>query len=76
MPRMGGTEFLAEPRDDPSSRPNVVFVMTTSDDENDRARAYARNVADYILKFEQEHGFQDAILMLEHFSRVVAFPNS
>jgi CheY-like chemotaxis protein len=76
MPRMGGLEFLAELRDDASLRPTVVFVMTTSDDENDRARAYAQNVAGYILKFEQEHGFQDAILMLEHFSRVVAFPDS
>jgi CheY-like chemotaxis protein len=75
MPRMGGIEFLEELRADPLLRSTLVFVMTTSSAVEDRTRAYAKNVAGYVLKFQQEHGFQNAILMLEHYCRIVEFPD-
>jgi CheY-like chemotaxis protein len=75
MPRMGGLEFLEELRADPMLHSTLVFVMTTSSAVEDRTRAYAKNVAGYVLKFQQEHGFQNAILMLEHYWRIVEFPD-
>jgi CheY-like chemotaxis protein len=76
MPRMGGLEFLEELRADPALRSTLVFVMTTSALAEDRTRAYAKNVAGYVLKFQQEQGFQNAILMLEHYWRIVEFPET
>lgn len=74
MPRMGGIEFLGEIRDDPQLQPTVVFVMTTSSAEDDRVRAYAKNVAGYILKYRAGNCFQDAIRMLESYWRIIEFP--
>ncbi len=76
MPRMGGLEFLDELRADSLLHSTLVFVMTTSSSAEDRTRAYAKNVAGYVLKFQQEQGFQNAILMLEHYWRVVEFPDN
>ena len=50
MPRMNGFEFLRELRSDPQLRCTVVFVLTTSDIETDRRRAYAECIAGYIVK--------------------------
>ncbi len=50
MPRMDGLEFLEELRGDPSLKETPVVVLTTSDDGQDRRRAYEFNVAGYILK--------------------------
>ena len=50
MPRMNGFEFLQELRDDPALASNVVFVLTTSNDDNDRTRAYAEQIAGYMVK--------------------------
>ena len=50
MPRMNGFEFLRELRMDKQLRGTVVFVLTTSDSDAERARAYEENVAGYIVK--------------------------
>jgi CheY-like chemotaxis protein len=74
MPRMGGLEFLEELRGDPELRPILVFVMTTSAAPEDRMRAYDLNVAGYMLKHRPGQSFLKAIGMLQHFWRVVEFP--
>jgi CheY-like chemotaxis protein len=74
MPRMGGIEFLNELRRDPELRGTLVFVMTTSAAEEDRARAYDRNVAGYVLKHRPGQSFLEAISMLEHYWRIIEFP--
>ena len=74
MPRMGGLEFLDALRKDPKLRPIPVFVMTTSTAEEDRIRAYDHNVAGYLLKDSSGSGFLEAISMLEHYWRIVMFP--
>jgi hypothetical protein len=48
--------------------------MTTSEAEQDRMRAYDRNVAGYILKHRLGQGFIEALSMLEHYWRVIEFP--
>lgn len=50
MPRMGGIDFLRELRADPALRATTVIVLTTSDEERDKVKAYDLNVAGYILK--------------------------
>ena len=74
MPRMGGIEFLDELRADPELRRILVFVMTTSAAAEDRMRAYNLNVAGYMLKHRPGQSFLKAIGMLQHFWRVIEFP--
>jgi len=75
MPRMGGIEFLDELRSDPSLHCTLVFVLTTSAAEEDRMRAYDKNVAGYVLKHSPGQSFLDSIGMLEHYWRVIEFPD-
>ena len=74
MPRMGGIEFLEELRRDPLLCTTLVFVMTTSDAEEDRRLAYQKNVAGYVLKNHLGPSFLEAFGMLEHYWRVIEFP--
>ena len=74
MPRMGGLEFLDELRKDPDLRRSIVFVMTTSTAEEDRFRAYDRCIAGYVLKSSAANSFIQAVTMLEHYWRVIEFP--
>jgi CheY-like chemotaxis protein len=74
MPRMSGFEFLDRLRRDEALRSTLVFVMTTSGAEEDRARAYDMNVAGYVLMHRPGQSFLEAISMLEHYWRVIEFP--
>ncbi|HTZ70986.1 MAG TPA: response regulator [Acetobacteraceae bacterium] len=75
MPRMGGLEFLEELRRDPQLRRTLIFVMTTSSAEEDRIRAYDYNVAGYVLKNRLGPSFLESITMLQHYWRVIEFPD-
>ena len=50
MPRMNGIEFLRELRLDSILGGTVVFVLSTSDSDKDRALAYRQNIAGYMVK--------------------------
>ena len=50
MPRMNGFEFLHAVRADAQLRGTVVFVLTTSGSDKDRARSYDANIAGYLVK--------------------------
>lgn len=50
MPKMDGIEFLKAVRQDDQLKSLNVFIMTTSNDDNDKINAYNLNVAGYILK--------------------------
>ena len=76
MPRMNGFEFLDVLRADPNLRKAVVFVLTTSADDEDKMRAYDRNVAGYIVKTKAGSGFLDAVRMLDHYWRIVELPKA
>lgn len=75
MPRMNGLEFLAAIRADEELKSAIVFMITTSKAEEDRARAYGHNVAGYIVKQDPANTFMHAVSMLEHYWRVVEFPD-
>lgn len=74
MPRMNGLEFLDALRSDPNLRDVVVFVLTTSDDQTDVARAYEHLVAGYIVKDRAGHDFMKLIEMLDAYWRIVELP--
>jgi CheY-like chemotaxis protein len=50
MPRMNGFEFLSALRSDDRFLDEVVFVLTTSDTDEDRTRAYHEQIAGYMVK--------------------------
>jgi CheY-like chemotaxis protein len=50
LPQMNGFEFLAAIRADKQLQDEVVFVLTTSDGDEDRTRAYHANIAGYMVK--------------------------
>lgn len=50
MPMMNGIEFLQEIRSDEHLKDTVVFVLTTSPRDEDKATTYQLNVAGYFLK--------------------------
>ncbi len=74
MPLMGGLEFLHIIRDDDELRDTVVFVLTTSEADEDRITAYNKNVAGYMVKSNVDNEFNRVISMLDQFCRVVLLP--
>ena len=65
MPRMNGIEFLKELRKDPELKPISVFVLTTSNHDQDKVAAYNLNVAGYILKPVEIDQFIQAMVTLD-----------
>ncbi|RZA04849.1 MAG: response regulator [Moraxellaceae bacterium] len=74
MPRMNGFEFLNELRSDALLKETVVFVLTTSNNDADRNKAYNENIAGYMVKSAVGPQFQKLALLLEHFSQAVVLP--
>lgn len=74
MPRMNGIEFLQALRRDPELQRSIVFVLTTSDREEDKLAAYEEHVAGYILKSRAGEDFLEVIKLLRTYWRIVEFP--
>mgnify|MGYP000331829078 CR=1 FL=1 len=70
MPKMNGLEFLKALRADEALKSISVFIMTTSNDEADRAEAYRNNVAGYILKPVDIGQFESTFQILVNFWRI------
>jgi CheY-like chemotaxis protein len=76
MPKMGGIEFLKEVRADDRLKKLTVFVMTTSNQDNDKVDAYNLNVAGYILKPLSMDRFISAVATLQSYWQLCEFPES
>ena len=74
MPRMNGLEFLEAIRADGDLKRSVVFMITTSKAEEDKARAYDQHVAGYIVKQDPANTFLQAVALMEHYWKIVEFP--
>ncbi len=74
MPRMGGLELLDTIRNNPQLELSVVFVLTTSKDDEDKIKAYKHHVAGYIVKEKLDEGFEQLVKMLDHYWRLVELP--
>jgi CheY-like chemotaxis protein len=74
MPGMDGFAFLQQLRNDPELGREVVFVLTTSDDEADRARAYHGRIAGYIVKRFGGLHYPHLANLLVSFQSIVQLP--
>ncbi len=74
MPQMNGIEFLKEIRNDDELKSLSVFVMTTSNDDRDRIKAYDLNVAGYILKPVSFEKFVSAVSILNSYWKLCEQP--
>ena len=74
MPRMNGLELLQELRADEELSDSVVFVLTTSKDDNDIVQAYKKHIAGYIVKANLDTDFTELLLLLDHYWRIVELP--
>jgi CheY-like chemotaxis protein len=75
MPRMNGLEMLRHVREDAKLHDTIVFVLTTSNDDQDKFEAYNLNVAGYMLKSDMGNSFLRAVSLVDHFWKVIEFPN-
>jgi CheY-like chemotaxis protein len=76
MPRMNGIEFLNRLRQDSNHRRSVVFVLTTSQDDQDVIRAYDHFVAGYFLKNQSGGDFSHLALLIDEYSKMVELPGN
>lgn len=74
MPKMGGIEFLRELRKIEHLKTISVFVMTTSNEDNDKVEAFNLNVAGYILKPLSMDQFMDVVSTLNSYWKLCEFP--
>jgi CheY-like chemotaxis protein len=74
MPRMNGIQFLQEIRKDPGLTDSIVFVLSTSANDEDQTAAYKQHIAGYLLKAEAGENFIKVVQMLEKFVITVQFP--
>jgi CheY-like chemotaxis protein len=74
MPRMNGLQFLQELRGDSSLADSIVFVLTSSRADEDKAAAYRQHVAGYLVKPDTGTDFLRAVQMLERYVLSVQFP--
>jgi CheY-like chemotaxis protein len=74
MPRMNGIEFLEELRKDAELASTPVVVLTTSNDDQDKVKAYDMNVAGYLLKPVTFQNFCDVMVALNKYWSLVELP--
>lgn len=74
MPRMSGLEFLDTIRNDDMLNDMVIFVLTTSDNEQDIVKSYKKHVAGYFLKDRVSDQFLDVVDVLDGYWRILQLP--
>ena len=74
MPRMNGFEFLHALRGDDALRATLVFVLSTSGSDRDRARAYDENIAGYMVKSELGPQLKGLARFLIEYSSAILLP--
>ncbi len=75
MPRMDGIQFLEAVRADNNLKNAVIFVLTTSDADQDIMSAYEHNVAGYIVKSDAQNSLKEAISMLDVYWTISLLPH-
>ncbi|KAA8596456.1 MULTISPECIES: response regulator [Vibrio] len=74
MPRMNGMEFLSAIRSDSNLSDIVVFVLTTSQLDEEISAAYKKNIAGYIVKSSSNQDYKQLIRFLENYWNIVELP--
>lgn len=73
---MDGIQFLKELRSDPQLSNSIVFILTTSNSDKDKAEAYDFNVAGYIVKENAGRDFLNLIDLIDNYWRLVELPRN
>lgn len=74
MPRMNGQEFLVELRKDPVHKDTVVFLVTTSDDEQDVQEGFSQHVAGYFVKDNVAGSLDKIVEVINGYWQIVVLP--
>jgi CheY-like chemotaxis protein len=74
MPRMNGIELIKTMRQDEVLKRSIVFMLTTSRNDEDVVAAYELNVAGYILKSRAGEDFANVVHLIDCYWRVVEMP--
>src|SRR5690349_5040299 len=74
MPRMNGIQLVKALREDTNLRHSIVFILTTSKNEEDMLAAYDLNVAGYIVKETAGHDFLNLVSLMDCYWRIVEIP--
>jgi len=64
MPKIDGLDVLARIKSDPQLRSIPVVIMSSSDEESDMARSYAKQANSYIVKPVDFQRFTDQVALL------------
>lgn len=75
MPRMNGLDLIKKIREDKDLKSSIVFVLTTSSDDDDIFRSYGLNVAGYIVKEEAGKDFLKLTELLGAYWQIVEIPD-
>lgn len=76
MPKMNGIEFLEKIRQDDALKGAIVFVLTTSQRDEDMVAAYRLQAAGYICKDKVGDDFMRLTDMLGNYWRIVELPEA
>jgi CheY-like chemotaxis protein len=71
---LDGLQCVRALRADPQLKQSIVFILTTSKSEEDKASAYDLNVAGYIVKETAGQDFLRLVGMVDSFWRIVELP--
>jgi CheY-like chemotaxis protein len=74
MPRLDGLGLIRRIRSNKMLQRSIIFVLTTSDSDRDRAEAYDAHVAGYIVKSSAPDHFHALARMLDYYLTIVAPP--
>lgn len=74
MPKCDGFEFLRRIRADDDLRRAIVFVLTTSDNELDKAKAYDHGIAGYIVKSQAGVAYRSLPDLVRCYHESIAMP--
>lgn len=74
LPRMSGIQLVTAIREDQELHDAAIFVLTTSNRQQDKSAAYALNVAGYILKEKAGEDFLSLFSLVDSYRRIVELP--
>jgi CheY-like chemotaxis protein len=74
MPRMTGLEFLEALRADADLANSIVFILTSSNADEDKTAAYKHHIAGYVVKADAGVSFLKAVQMVQKYVLCVQFP--
>ena len=74
LPDQSGLSFLDALRSDPALHRSIVFTMSHSTRDEDKAAAYDRRVAGYLVKDAFDHDHADLCDLLDLYERSIQFP--